>query len=68
MKLFLFLRPAHSMKTKAELNKLFNSKVVKVERVFRPLKGIGGKVGIKHSGVVVTTKTGMATLLIFRIP
>ena len=32
--------------------------MVRVQRVERPLQGIGGMVGIKHSGVIVTTSNG----------
>ncbi|VDI48524.1 Hypothetical predicted protein [Mytilus galloprovincialis] len=43
---------------KKGLTKLYNSKVTKVESYSRPLSGFFGKIGIKHTGVVATTKNG----------
>ncbi|VDI32954.1 Hypothetical predicted protein, partial [Mytilus galloprovincialis] len=48
---------SHDMNKKS-LTKLYNSKVTKVESVSRPLNGFLGKIGIKHTGVVATTKNG----------
>ncbi|XP_028513972.1 uncharacterized protein LOC114574292, partial [Exaiptasia diaphana] len=53
----------HSIKTKKGLRKLYNSKVVNVQRFKRPLKGFLGYLGIKHSGVVVTTQSGKKYLI-----
>ncbi|XP_031569997.1 uncharacterized protein LOC116304407 isoform X3 [Actinia tenebrosa] len=55
--------PPHSIKTKSGLTRLYNSKVVKVERVKRPLNGFLGKLGVPHSGVVVTTASGKRYLV-----
>ena len=48
----------HDITSKQGLTGLYNSGVVSVEHVTRPLGGPGGSVGIKHSGVVVTTGNG----------
>ncbi|XP_015774290.1 PREDICTED: uncharacterized protein LOC107352473 isoform X2 [Acropora digitifera] len=45
----------HDITSKQGLTDLYNSGVVSVEHVTRPL---GGSVGIKHSGVVLTTSSG----------
>ncbi|CAC5355960.1 unnamed protein product [Mytilus coruscus] len=50
-------RLPHDMNKKG-LTKLYNSKVTKVESYSRPLNGFLGKIGIKHTGVVATTKNG----------
>ncbi|XP_063415128.1 uncharacterized protein LOC134697041 [Mytilus trossulus] len=50
------IRP-HDM-NKNRLTNLYNSKVTKVESYSRPLNGFLGKLGIKHTGVVATTKDG----------
>ncbi|OPL33689.1 hypothetical protein AM593_00890, partial [Mytilus galloprovincialis] len=59
-------RLPHDMNKKS-LTKLYNSEVTKVESVSsktnviifsRPLSGFFGKIGIKHTGVVATTKNG----------
>ncbi|VDI48527.1 Hypothetical predicted protein [Mytilus galloprovincialis] len=47
----------HDMNKKS-LTNLYNSKVTKVESVSRPLNGFVGRFGIKHTGVVATTKNG----------
>lgn len=51
-------RRPHDIKSKEGLTSLYNSRVASVERVTRPLSGWGGSLGIKHSGVVVTTENG----------
>lgn len=43
---------------KKGLTNLYNSKVTKVESYSRPLSGVLGKIGIKHTGVVATTQNG----------
>lgn len=48
----------HDITSKQGLTDLYNSGVTKVERVTRPLGGSGGSIGVKHSGVVVTTDNG----------
>ncbi|KAK3733419.1 hypothetical protein QZH41_012177 [Actinostola sp. cb2023] len=53
----------HAIKTGKGLRKLYNSQVINVQRFKRPLAGILGKFGIKHSGVVVTTKSGKKWLI-----
>ncbi|VDI48522.1 Hypothetical predicted protein [Mytilus galloprovincialis] len=50
-------RLRHDMNKKS-LTNLYNSKVTKVESVSRPLNGFVGRFGIKHTGVVATTKNG----------
>nr|AAZ76262.1 mantle gene 8 [Pinctada fucata] len=45
----------HDIKSKSGLNSLYNSRVTKVETFERPIRGMGG---IKHNGVVATTKDG----------
>ncbi|KAK3104486.1 hypothetical protein FSP39_003271 [Pinctada imbricata] len=48
----------HDIKSKSGLTSLYNSRVVKVEEVERPLSGVLGKARLKHNGVVATTKDG----------
>lgn len=48
----------HDITSKQGLTDLYNSGVTKVEHVTRPLGGSGGSLGVKHSGVVVTTDNG----------
>lgn len=43
---------------KKELTNLYNSKVTKVQHHSRPMSGVLGKIGIKHTGVVATTQNG----------
>ncbi|CAH1801885.1 unnamed protein product [Owenia fusiformis] len=40
------------------MTRLYNSRVTHVDRVSRPLSGFLGRVGVRHSGVVVTTEDG----------
>lgn len=47
----------HDITTKGGLTTLYNMEVVQADKVKRPL-GLLGNVGVKHSGVIVTTKDG----------
>lgn len=51
-------KPPHDITSKHGITGLYNSGVVSVEHMTRPLGGSGGSVGFKHSGVVVTTNSG----------
>ena len=51
-------RRPHDITSKQGLTELYNSGVTSVKHVTRPLGVSGGSVGIKHSGVVVTTTSG----------
>ena len=48
----------HDITTKGGLTTLYNMEVVQADKVKRPLAGLLGNVGVKHSGVIVTTKDG----------
>ncbi|KAK2566528.1 hypothetical protein P5673_009148, partial [Acropora cervicornis] len=48
----------HDVTSKQGLTDLYNSGVVSVEHVTRPLGGSGGSLGIEHSGVVLTSSSG----------
>ena len=51
-------RRSHDITSQQDLTKLYNSPVESREHVSRPLGGVAGKLGLKHSGVVVTTENG----------
>ena len=48
---------SHDITSQQDLTELYNSPVESRERVTRPL-GVADKLGLKHSGVVVTTENG----------
>lgn len=45
-------------RTQSSLTRLYNKKVVKAERMERPLQGWIGRTGLPHAGVRVTTEDG----------
>jgi len=49
---------AFDIGTKSGLTSLYNERVVSAEKVTRPLDSFGGKSGIPHAGVRVTTESG----------
>ncbi|XP_068760223.1 uncharacterized protein [Montipora capricornis] len=51
-------RRPRDITSKEGLTSLYNSRVDSVEHVTRPLGGSGDSLGVKHSGVVVTTENG----------
>lgn len=56
--------PAHDLSSKAELQRLLNSKVVHAEEMRRPLNGWSREYGVlSHSGVRVTLQDGSKHLI-----